>query len=243
MSVAAPRVTTVETTAVKHWSESLAVFDLETTGIDVTTSRIVSANVGVLDKDGTVLRRRDWIADPGVEIPGEATAVHGITTEFAQSVGRSAPVVVREIVETLRELFDAGTPVVIYNAPYDLSLLFNEALRHGIPPLISPMPVIDPLVIDKALDKYRKGKRTLEAAAEFYGVELTDAHDAGADAIAAGRVAQAIARAHARALDIDVLELHTLQEGWCQEQSDSFQDYIRRTRDATYVASAGWPVR
>lgn len=233
----------METTAVKHWSDSLAVFDLETTGIDVTTSRIVSANVGVLDKDGTVLRRRDWIADPGVEIPTEATNVHGITTEFARSYGRSAPIVVREIVETLRELFDDGTPVVIYNAPYDLSLLFNEALRHGIPPLVDPLPVIDPLVIDKALDKFRKGKRTLEAAAAFYGVELTDAHDAGADAIAAGRVAQAIARVHARSLDIDALELHTLQAGWCKEQSDSFQDYMRRTRDATYVASGGWPVR
>ncbi|WP_229727727.1 exonuclease domain-containing protein [Mycetocola zhadangensis] len=233
----------METTAVKHWSESLAVFDLETTGIDVTTSRIVSANVGVLDQDGTVLRRRDWIADPGIEIPAEATAVHGITTEYARSVGRSARIVVAEIVDTLREIFDEGTPVVIYNAPYDLSLLFNEALRHGIPPLSSPMPVIDPLVIDKALDKYRKGKRTLEAAAAFYGVELTDAHDAGADAIAAGRVAQALARVHERALDIDALELHTLQTGWCQEQSDSFQDYIRRTKDATYVASSGWPVR
>ncbi len=233
----------METTAVKHWSDSLAVFDLETTGIDVTTSRIVSANVGVLDKDGTVLRRRDWISDPEIEIPAEATAVHGITTEFARSYGRSARIVVSEIVETLRELFDEGTPVVIYNAPYDLSLLFNEALRHGIPPLLDPLPVIDPLVIDKALDKYRKGKRTLEAAAAFYGVELTDAHDAGADAIAAGRVAQAIAKAHASALNIDALELHTLQAGWCKEQSDSFQDYMRRTRDATYVASGGWPVR
>ncbi|WP_220699927.1 exonuclease domain-containing protein [Mycetocola manganoxydans] len=230
-------------TAVTPWSESLAVFDLETTGIDVVTSRIVSANVGLLDGRGEVLRRRDWLADPGVPIPEQATAVHGITTERARAEGRPAPVVVAEIVAELRGYFDAGIPVVIYNAPYDLSLLFHESLRHHVEPLLSPAPVIDPLVIDKAVDRYRKGKRTLVAAALHYGVELTDAHDAGADAIAAGRVAQAIARTHSRALNVDAIELHRLQEGWCQDQADSFQDYMRRNRDATFVAATGWPVR
>jgi DNA polymerase-3 subunit epsilon len=243
MSVGHPSVAPVETTAVTPWSESLAVFDLETTGIDVITSRIVSANVGLLNGQGDVLRRRDWLADPGVPIPEQATAVHGISTERARAEGRPAPVVVAEIVAELRGYFDAGIPVVIYNAPYDLSLLFHESVRHHVAPLVDPTPVIDPLVIDKAVDRYRKGKRTLEAAALHYGVELTDAHDAGADAIAAGRVALAIARRHGNSLDVDAIELHRLQEGWCQDQADSFQDYMRRTRDATFVASTGWPVR
>ena len=243
VSVAGPNVGPVQITAVTPWSESLAVFDLETTGIDVITSRIVSANVSLLDARGDVVRRRDWLADPGIAIPEQATAVHGITTERARADGRPAPLVVAEIVSELRTYFDAGIPVVIYNAPYDLSLLFHEAERHRVAPLVGPSPVIDPLVIDKAVDRYRKGKRTLEAAALFYGVDLTDAHDAGADAIAAGRVAQAIARVHSRALAVDAVELHRLQEGWCQDQADSFQDYMRRNRDATYVASTGWPVR
>jgi DNA polymerase-3 subunit epsilon len=243
MSVGHPSVAPVQTTAVTPWSESLAVFDLETTGIDVITSRIVSANVGLLNGQGDVLRRRDWLADPGVPIPEQATAVHGISTERARAEGRPAPVVVAEIVAELRGYFDAGIPVVIYNAPYDLSLLFHESVRHHVAPLVDPTPVIDPLVIDKAVDRYRKGKRTLEAAALHYGVELTDAHDAGADAIAAGRVALAIARRHGNSLDVDAIELHRLQEGWCQDQADSFQDYMRRTRDATFVASTGWPVR
>jgi DNA polymerase-3 subunit epsilon len=243
MSVVRPNVSPVQTTAVTPWSESLAVFDLETTGIDVITSRIVSANVGLLNGRGEVLRRRDWLADPGVAIPEQATAVHGISTERARAEGRPAPVVVAEIVAELRGYFDAGIPVVIYNAPYDLSLLFHESVRHHVPPLVDPTPVIDPLVIDKAMDRYRKGKRTLEAAALHYGVELTEAHDAGADAIAAGRVALAIARTHGSSLDVDALELHRLQEGWCQDQADNFQDYMRRTRDATFVASTGWPVR
>lgn len=246
VSVVSPTVGSVEITAVTSvtpWSSTLAVFDLETTGIDVITSRIVSANVSLLDARGEVVRRRDWLANPGIAIPEQATAVHGISTERARAEGRPSGEVVAEIVDELRGNFDAGIPVVVYNAPYDLSLLFHEAERHRIAPLVDPSPVIDPLVIDKAVDRYRKGKRTLEAAALHYGVELLDAHDAGADAIAAGRVAQAIARNYWRALDVDAIELHRLQESWCQDQADSFQDYMRRTRDATFVASTGWPVR
>ena len=75
----------------------------------------------------------------------------------------------------------AGIPVVAYNAPYDFSLLKYEALRHGIEPIIAPAPVIDPLVLDKAHDRYRKGKRTLEVVAAHYAVSLVGAHDAAAE--------------------------------------------------------------
>jgi DNA polymerase-3 subunit epsilon len=92
------------------------------------------------------------------------------------------------------------------------------------------------------VDRYRKGKRTLEAAALFYGVELLDAHDAGADAIAAGRVAQAIARRYAPQLGADVTELHSLQIGWSVDQSTNFQEYMRRTQP-DFIASGQWPVR
>src|SRR5690606_9444921 len=98
--------------------------------------------------------------------------------------------------------------ITVFNAPYDLSLLHREALRHGLEPLAAPSPVIDPLVIDKAVDRYRRGKRTLEVSAEHYGVDLLDAHDAGADAIAAGRVAQAIVRRFASELPADADALH-----------------------------------
>jgi DNA polymerase III epsilon subunit-like protein len=102
--------------------------------------------------------------------------------------------VIAAVVAALRDLLDAGIPVVAYNAPFDFSLLKYEALRHGIPPILEPSPVIDPLVLDKAHDRFRRGKRTLEAVAAHYAVPLVGAHDAAADAIAAGRVAQALAR-------------------------------------------------
>jgi DNA polymerase-3 subunit epsilon len=225
------------------WHHELGVFDLETTGIDVETARIVTAHVGLLDADGNVVHRRDWLLDPGVEIPAEATAVHGITTEQARELGMDPARGVAAIVAQLRSLFDRGIPVVAYNAPYDFTLLDREANRHGIPPLVSPGPIIDPLVIDKAVDKYRRGKRTLTVTATHYGVDLLEAHDAGADAIAAGRVAQALARMHADVLAVEAAELHRRQVDWCSEQAADFQEYMRRVRDPEFTTSGAWPIR
>jgi len=222
------------------WFDTLGVFDLETTGIDVETSRIVSAHVGVLDVTGNLVEEWNWLADPGVDIPEQASAVHGITTERARSEGRPAQQVVGEIIDVLTSLFDRGLAVTIYNAPYDLSLLHHEALRYGLTPLPKPAPIIDPLVLDRVVDKYRKGKRTLEAAALVYGV---DAHDASADAIAAGRVAQAMATKHPEILGLEAELLHSKQVAWCAEQSADFEDYMRRTHNPAFTASGLWPVR
>ena len=224
------------------WYDCLGVFDLETTGIETETSRIVSAYVGVVDALGAP-KGVSWLADPGVEIPAQASAVHGITTERARAEGRDAAEVVAEIVAVLRALLAQGVPIVIYNAAYDLTLLNRECVRYGIEPLDGPLPIIDPLVIDRAMDRYRKGKRTLEAAAEYYGVELMDAHDAEADAVAAGRVAQAIARKYSDALGADVTLVHTHQVGWAAESATSFQEYMRRTKDPAFVADGAWPER
>jgi DNA polymerase-3 subunit epsilon len=227
-----------------HWDTRLAVFDLETTGVDTDTSRIVSACIAVLEPDGSLHAQFNWLADPEIEIPEGASAVHGITTERAREDGRTAETVVGEITATIRTLLALGIPLVVYNAPYDLSLLDRECRRHRIEPLGSPHPVIDPLVIDKAVDRYRKGKRTLVAAAERYGVSLDDAHDAAADAIAAGRVAQAIARTFPDDVDISFADLHGRQQIWYAEQAASFQQYIREVKgDESYIAEASWPLR
>ncbi|CAH0179922.1 MULTISPECIES: 3'-5' exonuclease [unclassified Microbacterium] len=226
-----------------NWLGRIGVFDLETTGVDVTADRIVTAHVGVLDAKGREIAARSWIADPGVPIPDGAAAVHGISTEHARAHGRPAREVVTEIAGSLRALFDQGLPVVAYNASYDFSLLTNECLRHGIPPLEAPGPIIDPLVIDKAFDRYRKGKRTLEVVAEHYGVSLDGAHEASADAIAAGRVAQAIARSFPLAETAQ--ELHTRQIGWARTQAESLTEYfVRIGRIEPEEALDGtWPVR
>jgi DNA polymerase III subunit epsilon len=228
-----------------EWSGAVGVFDLETTGVDVTCDRIVTAHVGMLDATGAAVQAHDWLADPGVAIPSGATAVHGITTEHARRHGRPAGEVVAEVVTTLRALLDTGVPVVAYNAPYDFSLLKHEAVRHGVEPITAPSPVIDPLVVDKAYDRYRRGKRTLEVVAAHYAVRLEGAHDASADAIAAGRVAQALAERFADTLPATAAELHTKQVGWARAQAQSLTEYfisIGRL-DADDHVDGRWPIR
>ena len=74
---------------------------------------IVSANVGLLNSRGEVLRRCDWLADPGIEIPEQATAVHGISTERARAEGRPAPLVVAEIWRTVSAIRETGIATLI----------------------------------------------------------------------------------------------------------------------------------
>jgi DNA polymerase-3 subunit epsilon len=230
---------------VPEWVRVVGVFDLETTGIDVTSDRIVTAHVGLLDASGTALSARDWLADPGVEIPEGATAIHGISTAHARAHGRPAPHVVGEVVAALRGLLDAGIPVVAYNAPYDFSLLKHEALRHGVDPIEDPFPVIDPLVVDKAYDRWRRGKRTLSVVAEHYAVRLDGAHEASADAVAAGRVAQALAERFAPWLPETAGELHTRQVAWARAQAASLTDYFIRIGrlDPDDRLDGSWPIR
>jgi len=227
------------------WTRVIGVFDLETTGVDVTHDRIVTAHVGLLDARGEAILARDWIADPGIEIPEAAAAIHGVTTEQARAVGAPADEVVEQIVDALRSLLDAGIPVVAYNAAFDFSLLASEAGRHGVRALQNPAPVIDPLIIDKAYDRFRRGKRTLAAVAEHYAVRLADAHEASADAVAAGRIAQALAARFAGLLPPRVDELHTRQIAWARAQAASLTDYfisIGRL-DPDDRLDGSWPVR
>ena len=62
-----------------HWSDTLAVFDTETTGLDTRGSRIVTAYVGLIDASGQVTECAEWLTNPGVMIPEAATAVHGLS--------------------------------------------------------------------------------------------------------------------------------------------------------------------
>lgn len=231
------------TTPLPTWLTRVGVFDLETTGVDVTTDRIVTAHVGVLDRHGREIAARDWLADPGVPIPDGATAVHGITTAHARAHGRPAGEVVAEINGALRMLLSQGMPIVAYNASYDFSLLAHEAARHGVPVLADPQPVIDPLVIDKAYDRYRRGKRTLSVVAEHYAVPLDDAHEASADAVAAGRVALALAKEFT--LPDTAAELHTRQIGWARDQAESLTEYFIKVGrlDPQDALDGSWPVR
>ena len=118
----------------RPWWHALGVFDLETTGVDVETARIVTAHVGLIDMTGASIVEGAWIADPGVPIPEGAAAVHGYTTERAQAEGRPAAEVVAEIIAAIEAVFARGIPLVIYNAPYDLTSSTARRSGTGSPP-------------------------------------------------------------------------------------------------------------
>ena len=224
------------------WAKQIGVFDLETTGLVLSEARIVTACAIELDANGNVVgKNQEWLANPGIEIPTAASDVHGVTTEIARRDGADPAVVVSQIIETLHSFFSRGLPVVAYNAPYDFTILHYEALRHGLTPL-KLGAIIDPLVIDKFKDKYRKGKRRLENAAEFYRVELSDAHNATADAIAAGRVAQAIAKRWANELPAEPQDLHDAQVLWSEANDADFEKFMRGN-NPDFTVTRGWPLK
>lgn len=225
------------------WAERIVVFDTETTGIDPANDRIVTAFVGILDANGDVERGTDWLADPGVEIPERATEVHGISTQMAQQEGEPAAEVTAKIANSLAWVARHNLPLVVFNAPYDLTLLAAECRRHGVEMPMLGEQVVDPLIIDRQVDRFRKGKRTLSDCASVYGVELLDAHDAGADAIASGHLAQAMVQRYPDQLDVPLAQLHQQQASWADAQASDFEDYMRRQRDPNFTADRGWPLR
>ncbi|MFF8989107.1 3'-5' exonuclease [Streptomyces sp. NPDC014983] len=231
------------------WHQELLVgFDLETTGTDPREARIVTGAV-IEVRAGEPLGHREWLADPGVEIPADAVAVHGISNERATAEGQPADRVADAIAEALVSYWRTGVPVVAYNAAFDLTLLSAELRRHGLPSLadrlggLAPAPVIDPYVIDRWVDRYRRGKRNLEAVCAEYGTVLDAAHDASADALAAARLAAAIAVRHPKIAALGPAELHRRQIEWYAAWAADFQAFLRRKGDATAVVDGMWPLR
>ncbi|MFF9910654.1 3'-5' exonuclease [Streptomyces sp. NPDC013457] len=214
-------------------------FDLETTGVDAENDRIVTACV-VQCGGGQPTVSANWLADPGIEIPDEAAKVHGITTDVARAKGRPASEVVAELLAALGQVVASGVPVVAMNARFDFTMLDREAARYGLAPLPAG-PVVDPFVIDKAIDRCRKGKRRLTDLCAHYEVPIGEAHTADADAIAACRVAWRQGARTPRLAAMSLTELHTAQVGWAAEQAASLQKYLRKSDPAAYCPPE-WPL-
>lgn len=220
-----------------HRPDYLAVFDLETDGVDVFGAHIVTAFVGLMNWEGQMIERRSWFIDFGGEIPEGASAVNGITTEKMRAEGRKdAGNAIFEIAQQLNIYDRKGYAVVIYNAPFDLTLLGTEMERHfpGAK-YTAPTFVVDPLVIDKALDPWRKGSRKLVDVAPLYGVESrADAHDAEADCIMAGQVAIAQLN-HKTKPHVDypmigqpIGMIHRRQVSSKRKQATSFREFLEK---------------
>ena len=220
------------------WHENLrAGFDLETTSPDPQEARIVTASLIVVDGAGNVANHQEWLVNPGVPIPPAASNIHGVTDERAQRDGLPAVLAVSQIAMQLTQLFEAEIPVVAFNASYDFTVMAQEAKRYHCV-FGDPRPVIDPYVLDKQLDRYRRGKRTLADVASFYQVPLQNAHTSAADAMAAVGVADQIARyRRCRSRRASCTMLRSAGK----EQATSLQEVLMR-RDPNAFVDPRWPV-
>ena len=218
----------------------LASYDCETNGVNTATDRIVTA--ALIRPNGQTL---EWLSDlDGADIPQGAFDLHGISTAHAH--GRPAKQVVEEIADAIAGELSAGrASLVVMNAPFDLPLLDAECARYGVASVADRIgcmePVVDPLVLDRKLDRYRRGKRTLEALAAHYGVSLTAAHTAAADAQAALDVARAIGERYP-AVRLPAHRVHMHQVHWHAEWAANFQAHLRKSNPDA-VIDGSWPMR
>lgn len=223
----------------------LAGFDTESTGVDVEQDRIVTACV-VQCGGGQPVTAANWLSNlDGATIPEAAIRVHGISTEKAHKEGQPAAQVIEQVVTALSAVVLSGIPVVAMNGRFDFTLLDREARRYGVQSLAdivgADLRVIDPYVIDKQVDRYRKGKRTLTDLCAHYKVPLDGAHTADADAIAACRVAWRQGQRYERLAAMSLDELHKAQTEWAAEQAASLQEYLRQKDPNAYCAPE-WPL-
>lgn len=226
----------------------LATLDFEATGVDPLTDRVVSvaalgpdrdtADRDTADRDGAAGGTADargvgvvgdlvGLVNPGVPIPERSAAVHGIR-DADVATAPTAPVAIAEIVDWLNRLIAQRAVLVVYNAPYDLTMLRAEAARHGVAqPDWEQLVVVDPLVLDWAADRYRRGKRTLTITAEHYGVALDQAHEARADASAARELVRAIALKHEVVGSLGTEQLMSQQRDWFSAKTTSWNEWAR----------------
>lgn len=194
------------------WSGHAIGLDFETDGPVPEEARIITCNTTRIEPGASPFSL-NWLLKPERDIPQGAIDVHGVTTEHAREFGISREAAVSDIVAALAEA-SPTVPVVGHNVgSYDMTVLDREMRRLGLGLLgiedglvalrrdgktWATFPIIDTLVLDKALDRYRPGKggRQLEKVAVQYGVPMAEgaAHAADADVIASLRIAWVIAK-------------------------------------------------
>lgn len=174
------------------WQEiDVALLDVETTGRDASVDRVVELGIAV-GRHGEVVARYNWLVNPGVPIPEQASAVHGITDAMVADKPKFAEVAV-EIAQALR-----GCVPAAYNALFDRAFLMGEFARakadgSGVPALMRETEWIDPLVWARDIQSDEKSRALGDVAARL-GVALEKAHRAQDDAEAALRVLYALAK-------------------------------------------------
>lgn len=149
----------------------LCVFDLETTGTNISQDRIIEIAVIKVMPDGELVRKTNLV-NPTIPIPPESTAIHGISNEDV----KDKPTF-KELAKEYARFFE-GADIAGFNVlKFDVPMLVEEFLRADVEFDYSRKKMIDAQKIFHLMEK-----RTLGAALQFYcKKELTNSHSAEAD--------------------------------------------------------------
>lgn len=226
--------------------DRLIAFDLETTGVDCFTDAPVSfAFVERRARDGAVdVVIDEGLVNPGRPIPRGASAVHGITDAMVAD----APVLdssIRIISERLASIWSSGGAILGMNVAYDLTMVDVLCRRLGLASLEEHGigAVIDVLILDRHLDRWRRGPRKLTDLCVHYGVELSDAHSAAADAEASLCIYEAMLRDKPELAELAKERSNETQRGWYREWLTSFSSYLEKKGEAPIgTGRYAWPL-
>ncbi|GAB2795319.1 3'-5' exonuclease family protein [Streptomyces daliensis] len=205
-------------------------------GGDAERDRIASTALVGQPWAGAPVAVRHWVVETGV--PGHDTGP-----------------VVEELARAMAWHEASGTPLVVMNAPYGLTLLDRELRRHRGASLAvylhrSSLCVLDPLVLHRHLDRAHRDRRSLDALCAVYGtatssVATNDAvvSDAVMEALTALDVLRAVGRRYAtRLAPLRPAELHTLQAVWHATQARGLSAWFAR-EGTDHPVDPAWPLR
>lgn len=183
----------------------LLSLDITTTGHRFAVDRVLGAALRASDG-----REREWAPDTEPPDPLPDRALDEIAGLVADHLAK-------------------GELLVVWFAPYVLTTLHAELLRHGLAPLTARVPagvapICDPLVLDRHTDRYRPGPRSLHAVADWYALPHPAPGDPSSDAAAALALARAIPASYPTLARLSRPALHTEQILWYAEQTARHPD-------------------
>lgn len=258
------------------WHGGMASLDTETTSTDIETARVAQIAFAVIRPTAPTLAERvvmrNALINPGIPMPDEAAAINHLTTELLQEKGGDPATVLDPYLTDIAHALIAGLPLVIMNACFDLTILDREARRLGLPTIVDRLdgrplaPVIDPLVLDKWLVKFRKniydeqgnkkqGARQLKTLCQVWqvggsapeSVHWDDemAHTADYDTMQTARLVWRMCEREPRIARLTPVELHEKQVGLAHTQALDLAAWFRKQGEDAKADGVftDWPMR
>lgn len=202
----------------------LAVIDVETTGLDSETDRIIEIGI-IRFENGEVIERYGELIDPERELPEEVTKITGIEPadlEGKPTFGELA----NDIYERLQ-----GVGLVAYNLSFDRGFVKSELERCGLE-WPEDAPTLDPLIFARQFFK-NSSRKNLSTISKLLGIPLEEAHRAVHDAEVAGKVLYAFEDR----LPAELSQLLVLQSQWEATQAQEMASW--KNFDSSMGAALG----